>query len=309
MKPKLVTCYVNPDLDGVAGAIAYADFLLKRGIACEAGIIGEPHDEAKYVFERFEFPSPTLIPNAEAYDEVILVDASDLNGLAGKIRPEQVIEIIDHRKTHEATAFPNAKAQIELVGAAATLIAEKFMAEELAISHMSATLLYGAILSNTLNFRATVTTERDKQAAAWLNARVQLPESFWKDLFLAKSNLSGIKLAERIEGDFAHFMMGGMHVGIAQLEIIGARKLVTERETEILEALSALKKAYALDHVFQNTIELEEVKNFFVTDEPETRELLEKVLTVRFSGNVAERPDILMRKQIVPLLKEALENQ
>lgn len=306
MKPKLVTCYVDPDLDGVAGAIGYAEFLQKHDIPCEAGIIGEPHDEAKYVFDRFGFPSPLLIPDAEAYSEVILVDASDLNGLAGKIRPEQVIEIIDHRKAHEASSFPHAKAQIELVGAAATLITEKFMAVPMGISDASATLLYGAILSNTLNFRATVTTDRDRKAASWLNERLRLPESFWKDLFMAKSDLSGAKLAERIEGDFAHFMMGQKHVGIAQLEIIGANKLVTEREAEILNALSALKKAYGLDHTFQNTIELEEVKNFFVTDEPETRDLLEKVLEVRFSGNVAERPDILMRKQIVPLLKEAL---
>ena len=29
MKPILVTCYVNPDLDGVAGAVAYAEFLQK----------------------------------------------------------------------------------------------------------------------------------------------------------------------------------------------------------------------------------------------------------------------------------------
>ncbi len=307
MTHTLVTCYVNPDLDGVAGAIGYAEFLQKHGIACTAGIIGEPHDEAKYVLDRFGFPAPNLIQDAEPYNEVILVDASDLNGLAGKIRPERVVEIIDHRKTHEAAAFPNAKTQIELVGAAATLIAEKFMAERLEISPVAATLLYGAILSNTLNFRATVTTERDRKAAAWLNERLRLPESFWKELFLAKSDLSGGKLAERIEGDFAYFTLGERRVGIAQLEIIGAKKLVTEREAEILHALSALKKAHALDHVFQNTIELNEVKNFFVTAEPETKELLEKVLAVQFSGNVAERPDILMRKQIVPLLKEALE--
>ncbi len=62
-----------------------------------------------------------------------------------------------------------------------------------------------------------------------------------------------------------------------------------------------------LDYIFQNTIELEEDKNFFVTDDEATQQLLEKVLGVTFVGNVAKRPGLIMRKQIVPLLKEELE--
>lgn len=62
-----------------------------------------------------------------------------------------------------------------------------------------------------------------------------------------------------------------------------------------------------LNFIFQNTIELEETKNFFVTSDQPTKNLLEKVLQVTFSGSVAERPNLIMRKQIVPLLKEELE--
>lgn len=222
MKPTLITGYVNPDLDGLAGAVGYAEFLTKTGVSCETAIIGEPHDEAKYMLDRFGFAYPKQIPNADNYDEVIIVDASDLNGLAGKIAPEKVIELIDHRKVHEADKFPNAKVQIELVGAAATLIAEKFMQANMEISKESATLIYGAILSNTLNFKGTVTTDRDKKAAAWLNRVAQLPESFWKELFIAKSDLTGAKLEERIRGDFAWFAIGNKRLGIAQIEMIGA---------------------------------------------------------------------------------------
>lgn len=45
MKLILVTCYVNPDLDGVAGAMGYAEFLKKTGVECEVAVIGEPHNE------------------------------------------------------------------------------------------------------------------------------------------------------------------------------------------------------------------------------------------------------------------------
>lgn len=308
IKPILVTCYVNPDLDGVAGAIAYGEFLQKTGKNAVVGIIGEPHNEAKYILDRFGFKYPSMIENADNFDEVILVDASDLNGLEGKISAEKVIEIIDHRKVHEADKFPKAKAQIELVGAAATLVAEKFMQNNIDISKESATLVYGAIISNTLNFKGSVTTDRDKEAATWLNKVAKLPEDFWKDLFIAKSDLSGNKLAERIEGDFAWFVMGDKKVGIAQVEMIGAKKLVNERNGEIIQVLEKIKKEMSLDFIFQNTIELENTKNFFVAQDSGTKKLLEKVLNVQFAGVVAERPNLIMRKQIVPLLKEELEN-
>lgn len=309
MKPILITCYVNPDLDGVAGAVAYGEFLQKTGKNAVVGIIGKPHDEAKYILDRFGFTYPSIIENADNFDEVVLVDASDLNGLEGNIAAEKVIEIIDHRKVHEADKFPKAKVQIELVGAAATLVAEKFIQKKVDISKESATLVYGAIISNTLNFKGSVTTNRDKVVAEWLNKVAKLPENFWKDLFIAKSDLSGNKLTERIGGDFAWFVMGDKKVGIAQVEMIGAEKLVNERSGEIVQVLEKIKKEMGLDFIFQNTIELENTKNFFVAQDSETQKLLEKVLKVQFTGLVAERPDLIMRKQIIPLLKEELEKK
>lgn len=307
MKPILVTCYVNPDLDGIAGVIAYGEFLQKTGKNAIVGIIGEPHDEAKYVLDRFGFAHPQKIENADIFDEIILVDASDLNGLRGKIAPEKVIEIIDHRKVHDADKFPKAKAQIELVGAAATLVAEKFIQNRVNISKKSATLVYSAIISNTLNFKGSVTTDRDKQAAAWLNEVAKLPEDFWKDLFIAKSDLTGTKLAERIESDFAWFVLGDKKVGIAQIEMIGVKKMLDERSAEVVQILDKIKSEMGLDYIFQNTIELEDTKNFFVAQDLDTQKLLGKVLNVQFAGVVAERPNLIMRKQIVPLLKEELE--
>jgi manganese-dependent inorganic pyrophosphatase len=307
MKPILVTCYVNPDLDGVSGSVAYAEFLQKTGKLVVAGIFGEPHEEARYILNRFDILYPQVFSDAREFDEVILVDSSDLKGLEGRVMPENVVEIIDHRKTHDASAFPNAKAQIELVGAAATLVAEKFIKNDVSISKESAILLCGGIISNTLNFKAGVTTDRDREAFEWLNKEANLPEVFWKELFLAKSNLSGDTLPERIVGDFAWFEMGIKKVGIAQIEMIGAKELVTEREMEILQILNTIKEEKGLDYIFQSTLELESEKNYFVTDNAETKKLLEKVLGIEFAYNVAIREGLIMRKQIVPLLKEELE--
>ena len=308
-KPILLTCYVDPDLDGTAGAIAYAEYLNKTGLNAVVGIIGNPHDEARFVLDRSGFTYPNSISNSDNFDKIILVDCSDLNGLEGKILPEKVIEIIDHRKIHEAHKFPNAKVQIELVGAAATLVAEKFMQNNVDISVESATLLLSAIISNTLNFKGTVTTDRDKKVAVWLNKVANLPENYWKELFIAKSDLSGDKLTERIVGDLAWFTFGNKKVGIAQIEMIGGRNLVSSRVKEIVDSLEEIKQERGFDYVFLNLIELENYFNILVASDNNTKNLLEKTLGVKFSTDWTEREQLIMRKQIVPLLKEELDNE
>ncbi len=282
------------------------NFCEKTGEDAVVGIIGEPHDEAKYVLNRFHLEYPQTITNSDGFNEVILVDASDLNGLEGKISPEKVMEIIDHRKVHEADKFPQAKTHIELVGAAATLVAEKFVGNNVDISIESATLLYAAIISNTLNFKGSVTTNRDRSAAEWLHRMVELPENFWRDMFIAKSDLTGDKLVKRIESDFAWLVIGGKNVGIAQIEMIGAEELISKRSSEIIQKLEAIKTNMGLDFVFLNTIELDDTKNIFVTGDIKTKKLVEKVLGVQFTGDMAVRPRIVMRKQIVPLLRDEL---
>ena len=222
MQSVIVTSYVDPDLDGLGSAVGYAEFLNKTGKQVIIKVVGVPHDEALYVLRRFQIEMPETIPDLLSFNKVILVDTSELGSLLGKINPEAVIEVIDHRSIHEAGVFTNAKTQIELVGSVATLITEKFMTTDISISKEAAILMYGAIISNTLNFKASVTTERDRQAAAWLNQTAQLSEFFWKELFIAKSDLSGHVLKERIDGDFATFTMGGKRIGIAQIEMIGA---------------------------------------------------------------------------------------
>ncbi len=106
----------------------------------------------------------------------------------------------------------------------------------------------------------------------------------------------------------SHGLWGDKKVGIAQIEMIGAKKLVDERSGEIVQVLDKIKKEMSLDFIFQNTIELEDTKNFFVAQDAETQQLLEKVLNVQFAGVVAERQNLMMRRQIVPLSKEELEN-
>ncbi len=101
--------------------------------------------------------------------------------------------------------------------------------------------------------------------------------------------------------------MGSKKVSITQIEMVGASDLVKERLNDILIILRDIKEEMKLDIIFQNIIELDECKNYFITEDIDTQKILEKILNVKFNGVLAEKPNLIMRKQIVPLLKEELE--
>lgn len=199
LEKTIVTCGRNPDLDGFACVVAYQEFLEKTNQQASMAIFGDVHEEALYVLNRFGFDFPKndfrVIKDST---KVVLLDASEVRSLDKSIKPERIIEIIDHRKENDATLFPNAKINIDFVGACATLVAEKFKEQKIIPSFQSSVLLYSAIVSNTLNFKASNATLRDKAIADWLDESNKLPESFSREMFLAKSDLSGDKLQERI---------------------------------------------------------------------------------------------------------------
>lgn len=302
----ITTSYKNADLDGVACAVAYAEFLNKQGKEAKAEIAGRPHVEAQFMLDKFNISVDLEMPEVLLVDsQVVFLDASDIESLPNGIKAEQVIEVIDHRQFNDTGKFINAKIQLELVGACATLIAEKFFNSGTAISKDSAILLYGAIASNTLNFKGGVTTERDKKMAQRLKDQVEIPESFVYEMFSYKSNLDK-PLKEILVSDFKIFDLNGNKISIAQLEILDKGDYVKNNLDEIKRALYELKSEQQLDFIFLNFVDLEKGKNTFVVVDQRTEDLVSKVLGVSFENSVAHNNKMMLRKEIYPLVKNIL---
>ncbi|MBU1000825.1 DHH family phosphoesterase [Patescibacteria group bacterium] len=302
----IITGYSNPDLDGTASAIAYAELLKKQGKNTTAALFGIPHREAEFVFKTFNIDKPAQAENIlNQEDKLILVDASDLRGISNLIDLKQVIEVIDHRKVNQADKFPNAKIQIELVGSCATLIAEKFFTKKIIITSSSAALLYSAIISNTVNFQANVTTERDKKMCNWLVGQFDLPKDYVHKMFVAKS-VFGKPLKKVFSDDFATFEFRSKLLGIAQLEIVNTDDFINKNKDEIQKILTEIKEERNLDLIFLSVINLEKIKNTFIVIDESSKKLLEQALNVRFENNISHQEGIMMRKTIVPMVKELL---
>lgn len=301
----LVTSYPNADLDGTACAYAYAEFLRKNGEEAEAGIFGEMHKEASFVLEEVGTEIKSGEKIYQKTDRVVLTDDSRLGGLPDQLDPEIVIEIIDHREIDQIEEFPNAEVQIEKVGAAATLVAERFRDPETEISRESAVLLYGGIISNTMNFNANVTTSKDREMAEWLEKQTEIPENLTRRMFEHKSDIER-PLAETFLGDFKTIEANGETIGVAQLEIIDVEEFVEENDKEIEKALKKINQEKDLDHLYLTCADIEEGFTLIYSTVPGTRELISKGLDVNFEGNKARKDRLMLRKEINPQLREAI---
>jgi len=307
----LVTGYIDPDLDSLACTFAYTYFLNKTGERALSSISGIHHEEAEHVLKEYNVGLEVKTYNPEDFEKIILVDASDQEAIDNRIDPNKVIEIIDHRRVNMADCFPNAKVQIEKVGAAATLIAEKFVDKNVDFTKEFATLIYGAIISNTLNFKANVTTDRDRKIAKILKDEFGFSDDFAHKMFLAKSDFSGDKAVKAVRGDFANFggFDFGVKVGIGQIEMIGGEKLAMEKKDEIVQELNSITKEKGLDIAFLSIVDLEANQNVFVVPTQEAADLLERIFKIKTENHIAIRPGLIMRKEIVPLIKEQLEKE
>jgi len=283
----IITTYEMPDMDGYACVVAYAEYLTGNGRKVLPIVFGELQPEINFVLDKFTIDR--LATHDGPLDSpVILVDASDTNGLPGQLDLNRVVEIIDHRRSHQAELFPNAKNQIEFVGAAATLVAEKFISSKTDISKTSAVLLYSAIISNTLNFQAAVTTDRDKMAAAWLNKFLELDDDYAWEMFGSKSDLEGSKLRAAMDKTYGHYMNADRKILIVQLEMVGAKALVAKRKDDILRIMKEMTKEHTLDGYFMTISELKDCFNLFITDDLLVQNALISVFGVSFDHDVAQ---------------------
>lgn len=308
----VITSNANPDLDGYASAIGYADLLQKQGKNTESILLGRPQTEiifvANYLKEKI---LPVFEGDLNQFDQIIMVDTSFLGTLEKEVDPKKLTEIIDHRAVNQSHLYPWAKVQIELIGSCATLIVEKYRKAEISPNKTVATYLYGAIASNTINFKNKITTQRDIRAAEYLKKIAHIPDNFVEKMFLEKSDFSGDKLEQHIKHDYVENHIVDKYLTIFQIEIAHTDLLVRDRLDEICKIMNDVVADKKLDFYFINIIDVLEGYNYIISPDEKTKKLLEKILELKFQDSLAKTDYIIMRKEIVAKIKDhfTLANQ
>lgn len=283
------------DLDGLASAYSYSK------LSGNDYYFDKLKAEAEYCVQKFNLNKPPR----KGWRSFIVVDSSSKYGLMDFLDREKVIEVIDHREsglTNAKKEFPNAKIQIELVGACATLIFERMASEKFEIDDITANLLYLAIYSNTLNLRSTNTTVRDLKAIASLRKTNKIIKDIELEMFSYQKQQILTSPFDSIRTELkAGYLLGDDSLGISQLEIYGAEELIRSAEA-ITSFLKEFGKEKKLDLLFLNIPDMKNGVNYFIASNQRTRDLLTAELNVKFNSALVGKGKLLLRKQIEKLL-------
>ena len=301
---KVVVTYTNADLDCVASAYAYSEYLNKQGDNANYYISGKVQKEVDIVCSLFDIKLHNDMDEISD-KQVIVVDTNTLSAVSF-VLPEHIIEVIDHHPK-SGDKFENAVIDIQQIGAVCTMIAERFKEKDIEISRDTAILLYYGIVSNTVNFNSKVTTKRDINMALWLKSQCQeIDDELVSYIFKEKSkfDIKDLRLDMEVE---EKFKLGTDELIIGQLEITDAKEFVKRHEREMKEIIDQVKEEYGISTIFINVIDILEGYHMLYTPYTETKEFLSNGYGYRFDGNICEEQRIVLRKEIKRYFRETLE--
>ena len=292
------------DIDIFASAIAYKELLCLQNKEAMTVLAAPLNQSVTKKIRKWGRDYLKKVP--AGHHQFVIVDFSDPKHLATFVKEEKIIELFDHR-----TGFENywqeklgAGAKIEPVGACATLIFEEYEKSGLVkkISPASANLLYVTIFTHTLNFQSSVTTERDKAAFRELKPLTVLPDNWADEYYEERERTVYSSPLEAIIQDTKVLSLPNLNgeFVVGQLELWDSSGFIKKYLDKIETALTS----FSHENWFFTSPSISEGKTYFFTKSKTVKELLEKALNLKFSGDLGEAPKLYLRKEILKKLQE-----
>ena len=295
------------DIDSLACSVAYAELLNLEGKNATAYIPKEPANTVTEEIKSWDYkyevePKPEELENME----FVMVDTTDPHTFPKFVKEEKIIEIYDHHVGYEDywKERLGEKAKIEMIGSCATLIWEEYKKRGFSdkISQTSAKLLYAAIVSNTLNFKAALTSPRDIQAFEEVSPISGISKDWIQKYFIEheeyiykntrKAILDDIKIIE--------FPNLGTKITIGQIELWESKQFVIDYKPLIKEILDNF------DHQrwFFNAPCISVGKTYVYTENEKIRSILETNFGFKFDNGIGEVDKLIERKEFVKAILE-----
>ncbi len=168
---------------------------------------------------------------------VLLVDHAEEAQSVPGVGQAEIVEILDHHHVGSIETTVPVTATFDPVGSTATLVIERFRQSGMEPSRPTATMLLGALLSDTVILNSPTTTERDRAVTTYLERVLALDAiEFGSAMFEQTSDVSALPPEEIISRDAKEYeVAGGQTICIAQVETVGRSLL--ERREELRAAL------------------------------------------------------------------------
>ena len=154
---------------------------------------------------------------------MLLVDHAEQAQSVVGVEHAEIVEILDHHHIGSIETRVPVRATFDPVGSTSTLVIERFRQSGMEPSRPSATLLLGAILSDTVILNSPTTTDRDRAVIAYLEQVLALDAiEFGREMFERTSDLTRVAADDIVARDAKEYDAGGgQTLRIAQVETVG----------------------------------------------------------------------------------------
>ncbi len=291
------------DIDAYAGCIAYAELLCAQGheaIAASTAPVNE--SVTKTILSWGAEIARDYQPGAG--DSYSIIDDSTPEYFDTFVDSTRIDAVIDHHPGFETYWQERIgdKAIIETVGAACTQVYEAWVRAGLLdkMTAVSARLLMSGILDNTLNFKAQITTQRDKDAYTALAEIAGLPKDWPAQYFSECQQAIEAHLDKAIKNDTKQLtnnnvVYPGLPDWMGQLVVWDARRLIADHRAQIIDTMSQRGSSWAV-----NLISISQGVSYIMATDPDIQTSIAKVLNLnQFTDNYTTANRLWLRKEIL----------
>lgn len=296
--------HLNPDTDSIVSSIAAAQFY--GGVAAR---IGKLNKESQYLLERTHFSVPIFINNFKGR-EIGLVDFNQTTQAPASLKGENITMIIDHHALGDRPFIFARPIMITIKpwGSTATILADLFARDKRLVTKELATLLLGAIISDTLAFHSPTTTDKDRELASVLQktAGIDDLETFAKEMFTAKSDIDSLSDLEILLGDYKIYNIKRKKIGMAVAETVTPEK-ITNKKGNLLRLMAGQKVKDDLNLIYFFIVDIVKGNSTVLLFGKNEKILAEKAFHVKSKDQLMLLPGLISRKlQFYPLIRDAL---
>lgn len=157
------------------------------------------------------------------------------------MKDANIVGILDHHGIGSVTTGHQIVYEAKPIGATATIVWMDYMNYGVDLDKTTATLLLGAILSDTTNLTGTTVTETDRQAVDHLVdlAGIEDVNAFYRELRAKALSYEGMSDEEILFSDYKEYEISGVSLGIGLINSIdedSSRELAERMKSALSEA-------------------------------------------------------------------------
>ena len=239
--------------------------------------------------------------------KIIMMDHNEAEQSVIGIEEADIVEIIDHHRL----AAPKMKSPIficsEPVGSTCTIVFEQYAKWQVPIDKVTAMVLLGGLVADTVMLKSPTTTEYDRVVAEALKKAAEIDDfdEFCRSLFSSSASLKDKDPVQVIRSDFKKYTEHGVHFGIGQVEV-GSLEEIKEMSTTYLESLKNVRDKEGLSIAMLLVTDVFKEESILLNTQFDKEY---KIPYERLDNGMYYLPGVLSRKkQLLPETLKVLED-